>query len=189
MKLAATLILLLLIGQACYNTRPTAGGSQVESDAQRKINVKDIALPKAYKIELVATGLTFPTGIAFDDEGSAYVVESGYSYDEIWVQPRLLKIFKNGSFAVIATGSKNGPWNGVTFHDGNFYIAEGGELEGGKVLKVSKTGEMKTLVEGLPSIGDHHTNGPVVKDHYVFSGRAPLPTRVLLAKIMQTLDG
>lgn len=156
---------------ACYGVRPTTGGAKTTSSATRKINVKDIALPKGYKIEPVASGLTFPTGIAFDDQGDAYVVESGYSYGETWTQPRLIRLSKNGDHKVIAAGEQNGPWNGLTFHDGNFYIAEGGELEGGKILKVSKAGEIKTLVDGLPSIGDHHTDGPVVIDHYVYFGQ------------------
>ena len=33
-----------------------------------------------------------------------------------------------GRITEIATGEKNGPWTGVTFYKGFFYVAEGGEL-------------------------------------------------------------
>src|SRR5690606_39820242 len=66
---------------------------------------------------------------------------------------------------------KNGPWNGISFHEGKFYIAEGGQLEGGKLLEVTKSGEIKALLQDLPSFGDHHTNGPVIQDGYIYFGQ------------------
>jgi glucose/arabinose dehydrogenase len=100
--------------------------------------------------------------VTFDDSGNPYVVESGYSYGEAFTTPRLLKVGPNGSVNEIARGEKNGPWTGVTYSKGNFYIAEGGELEGGRILRVSPEGKMVRLIENLPSKGDHHTNGPAI---------------------------
>jgi glucose/arabinose dehydrogenase len=110
----------------------------------------------------VATGLTFPTGVAFDEQGQLYITESGYSYGEVFLEPKLLRVEPGGSLTTIATGQKNGPWTGVTFHNGNFYVAEGGELQGGKVLRISPSGTITSLVDNLPTMGDHHTNGPAV---------------------------
>lgn len=57
----------------------------------------------------------------------------------------------------------------MTLHDNHFYIAEGGQLKGGRILKIAMDGEVQILVEYLPSLGDHHTNGPVIKcDHGYF---------------------
>lgn len=89
-------------------------------------------------------------------------MEAGYSYGEEWTTPRLLRLESDGSVATIATAGKNGPWNGVVFHDGAFFVAEGGVLEGGRILKITPQGEITALVEGLPSFGDHHTNGPAI---------------------------
>src|SRR5690606_8937001 len=124
-----------------------------------------------YEIEAVATDLTFPTGIAFDGEGLVYVVESGYAYGETWTEPRLLKIESSGKASIVVTGAENGPWNGVTFYEGQFYVSEGGEMDGGKILRISKEGEVTTLIENLPSMGDHHTNGPIVTNGYVYFGQ------------------
>jgi hypothetical protein len=41
-------------------------------------------------------GLTFPSGITFDDQGRVYVIETGYSYGEVWAVPRLLRVESDG---------------------------------------------------------------------------------------------
>jgi len=128
----------------------------------RKINPADVALPAGYKIEVVATGLTFPTGVTFDGDGVPCVVESGYSYGEKWTTPKLLRVESSGQLKPIAIGANNGPWNGVVSHKGNFYVAEGGVNEGGKILKIAPDGKITALISNLPSFGDHHTDGPVV---------------------------
>jgi glucose/arabinose dehydrogenase len=163
--------LLLLSVSSCYFMRKSDGGGQIGTIPRRTINVGDIALPPGYKIEMVAQGLTFPSAVAIDDKGALYAIETGYSYGEVWLQPKLLRINANGSKTTIATGEKNGPWNGMTYYKGNFYVAEGGAAEGGKILKISPDGKVQTLVSDLPSIGDHHTNGPVIKDGYIYFGQ------------------
>jgi len=151
--------------------RASKGGGQISATPSRKINASDVALPPGYKIEAVASALNFPTGVTFDNDGNIYVIEAGYSYGEVWTEPKLLRIEKNGTTTTIAKGTRNGPWTGVTFYNKNFYVAEGGEAEGGKILRISVDGSVKVLTENLPSIGDHHTNGPVIKDGYIYFGQ------------------
>ncbi len=145
----------------CYALQRSSGGGQTDFNPPREVDPADIALPDGYKAEVVATGLTFPTGVGFDDDGGVYVVEAGYSYGEVWTIPRLLRIEPDGKgVSVIASGGDNGPWTGVDFYQDAFYVAEGGELEGGRIVRITKDGDMSYLVENLPSRGDHHTNGP-----------------------------
>ena len=33
-------------------------------------------------------------------------------------------------------GMDNGPWTGMSYHQGAFYVSEGGEIEGGRILRV-----------------------------------------------------
>ncbi len=161
--LLLTVLSVLSMGlNGCFVMRPSAGGGQTSFHPPRKIDVADIALAPGYKIEPVATGLNMPTGVAFDNAGGVYVTESGYCYGEVWSTPRLLRIGRNGARTVVASGGRNGPWNGLAYANGSFYVAEGGELEGGRILRISRGGRKTVLVSGLPSIGDHHTNGPVV---------------------------
>ncbi len=165
-------MLALLLFQSCYKLRGHYGGEQSFEATQRPVQPTDVALPKGYKMEAVATGLTYPTGVTFDDAGNVYVVEAGYSYGEIWTTPRLLKIEPNGQTTQVAAGEKNGPWLGVAYHDGAFFVAEGGTIEGGRILRITPDGEMTRLVENLPSFGDHHTNGPAVgNDGYIYFGQ------------------
>jgi glucose/arabinose dehydrogenase len=163
--------LLSTITQSCYRMRSSKGGGQIKSIPQRTIHANDIAVSRGYKIEPVTSGLTFPTACAFDDEGRLYVIEAGYSYGEVWGEPKLLRVEASGKMIQIAKGSRNGPWTGIAWHNGAFYVAEGGEMDGGKILKITKEGTLTPLVADLPSIGDHHTNGPVIKDGYIYFGQ------------------
>ena len=164
--------LTFLAAVACFSLHPSGGGGETRFSGSRTVRGEDVALPSGYRIEAVARGLTFPTGVAFDDSGRAYVVESGYSYGEVFLTPRLLRIESDGRMTAIASGTNNGPWNGVAYADGHFYVAEGGEREGGRLLRIDPQGRIERIVEGLPSLGDHHTDGPVVgRDGYLYFGQ------------------
>lgn len=168
---ALTAAVFLTVG-GCYNLRPSDGGGQHVTQTERRVNPADVAVPSGYRIELVATGLTFPTGVAFDSNGVPHVAEAGYSYGEVFTTPRLLRVNNDGSTTEIARGTKNGPWTGVTFADGAFYVAEGGQLEGGRILRITPDGKITVLVENLPGQGDHHTNGPAVgPDGMIYFGQ------------------
>src|SRR6476660_7203803 len=161
----------LVFATGCTLHGPAGGGAQAKYNGQRRINTADIWLPPGYKIEAVIQGLNFPTGVTFDDKGKVYVVESGYSYGEIWTEPRLVRVDAPDVINVVARGA-NGPLTGATFKDGNFYIAEGGEALGGRILKVGTDGSGTTLVDKLPSPGDHHTSAPVIgPDGYLYFGQ------------------
>ena len=165
------LLLVTLFFTSCYRMRKSNGGGQIDEVPQRTINAADIALHPGYKIEPVATGFTFPTACAFDDEGRLHVIEAGYSYGEVWAEPKLIRVDANGNKTTVATGPRNGPWSGITWYDGAFYVAEGGEMEGGRILRITKDGNITELIKNLPSVGDHHTNGPAIKDGYIYFGQ------------------
>jgi hypothetical protein len=144
----------------------------------------DVTVPPGYRVEVVAEGLTFLSAPRSTIRGRLYVVESGYVYGEIWKTPRLLRVEPNGSTTVIAEGTDNGSVERChLLRAGNFYLAEGGEKHGGKILQISPDGRITTLVEGLPSTGDHHTNAVVIERRLaLLSARAPRRTRRSWAK-------
>jgi glucose/arabinose dehydrogenase len=155
--------LALALVASCYTHRESKGGGETKTSSTRRIDTGDIALPDGYRIEAVATGLTFPTGVAFDAQNRPHVVEAGYSYGEVFSTPRLLRLDGNGaSPVVVASVNENGPWTGVAFADGAFYVAEGGTMKGGRILRIEQDGKITELVRDLPTLGDHHTNGPAV---------------------------
>jgi glucose/arabinose dehydrogenase len=158
--LVLALDVIALIG--CFEVGPSQGGGQTSFAPPRQVQPADVALPPGYRIEVVASGLTFPTGVAFDEAGRPHVVEAGYAYGEVWTTPRLLRVEPDGRVTIVTMGGRNGPWTGVAFDRGAFYIAEGGELDGGRILRVTADGRATPLVEGLPTRGDHHANEPAV---------------------------
>lgn len=161
---------LLFSAGGCYRLMSSEGGGQTRFQSPRPVDPGDVALPDGYRMEVVATQLTFPTGVTFDEEGHPYVTEAGYSYGSAPGTPRLVRIQPNGEHEWVARG-ENPPWNGVAFHEGSFYVA-GGHPEGGQVLRIAKDGTITRLVEGLPSYGDHHTNGPVIgPDGHLYIGQ------------------
>ena len=66
-----------LLLPACFAMRPSSGGGQkAQFTPPRRAEPADVAVPAGYRIEVVAEGLTFPTGVAFDDSVVAWVVEA-----------------------------------------------------------------------------------------------------------------
>ncbi len=164
------LISLVIAFPACYQVSGyrTVGPIGPVSPI-RFVNPGDIVLPEGYLIEAVARGLTCPTGVAFDDSGEIYITEAGYSIGEMSAAPRLLHVSGTGEVTEVASGAENGPWTGVIFHNGFFYVAEGGQLGGGRILRIDRNGVVTPLIDELPSRGDYHTNGPVAgPDGYIY---------------------
>jgi hypothetical protein len=135
------------------------------SSGTRRINPNDVALPDGYRIEAVATGLTFPTGVAFDDRGVAYVTEAGYAWGGKRTKGRLLRIEPGGATTVVAEGD-HVPWNGIDFVGGSFFVSQGaGNTQsdgsaGGRIVRIGADGAQTVVLDNLPSLGDHGTNGP-----------------------------
>lgn len=165
---AALLLGFSLIG--CYAQRKSEGGGQIKAvDLPRNVNAKDVAVPAGYRIQAIAVGLNYPTSVTFDNQGNVYVIEAGYSYGEVFSTPRLVRVEPNGAMRVVAEGQKEyAPWTGVVFHEGAFYVAEGGVLNGGRISRISLDGTITPLVSNLPSMGDHHVNGPAIHDGFIY---------------------
>lgn len=157
--------LTLVLSLGCFS-----GGGQTDPD-RRPSNTYDIALPSGYRIDLVSEGLDFPVGITFDEQGTPFIIEAGYSYGEVFTVPRIVELLPNGEQKVIYEG-QNPPWNGATYAHGRFYIAEGSQLTFGRIIEVDRNGQLREVVTGLPSLGDHHTDGPLVSpDGYLYWGQ------------------
>ncbi len=168
-------LLLMVLGSCvllagCYARRGSNSPGEVYTPPPRPVNLANVALPEGYRIDTVATGLNFPTGVAFDARGRIYVVEAGYWSGEMQIPPRLLRLDPVG-IAEIAIGDSNGPWTGLDIAGRYIYVAEGGALNGGRILQIHPDGTTNVLVDSLPSMGDYHTNGPLVKDDWVYFGQ------------------
>lgn len=110
------------------------------------------ALPNT---EAVSEGLDFPTSAAFDDGGVLYAAESGLPFGGARPGGRIVRIGSDGS-RTTALGGLRAPVNGLAWHNGGFYISEGGFP--GRISRWAPGGERHTVLDGLPGRGNYHTN-------------------------------
>jgi len=160
-----------LLVSGCLQVVSSQGGGEAKMPPGERPTVpSDIALPPGYKITAVATGLTYPTGVTFDEQGTPYVIESGFATASARATPRIVRVDPGGKTTVVVEGT-NAPWTGVHYAKGSLFVSEGGTDEGGRIVKYSADGKNRqVLVDNIPSYGDHNTNAPVVKDDYVYFG-------------------
>ncbi|MBB6669402.1 PQQ-dependent sugar dehydrogenase [Cohnella nanjingensis] len=129
-----------------------------EEDRKERSNY---VLEKGYRLERVATGLTFPTVMTFDSNGMIYIAEAGFAYGTEPGKGRILRLEKDGSLTEFA-GGFGGPVTGIAWHEGHLYVAAGaiGEEHGsgcGQIIRISEDGKRETIVTGLRTCGDHYT--------------------------------
>lgn len=105
--------------------------------------------------ELVAEGLSFPTSLTFDEEGAAYVAESGLPFGGARPGGRVWRLAGEGARALVAEGLRH-PVNGLAFHEGGLYVSEGGHP--GRIIRLELDGRQTVLLDNLPGQGNYHTN-------------------------------
>jgi len=125
----------------------------INFDKKPSTNVFNI-LP-GYKIEPVLWNLTLPSTVTFDDNGSMYIAEAGYSYGGFHPTPRILKMDSMGNVSVVADRQLNGPITDIEFDKKNATLYTSHK---GIISSVDLTGRVKDLIVDLPSMGDHHNN-------------------------------
>lgn len=111
--------------------------------------------PDAVGFELIADGLSFPTSLGFDDEGVAYVAESGLPFGGAQPGGRVWRVAPDGGRTPVAENLRQ-PVNGLTFHQGGLYVSEGGYP--GRISRFELDGRQTVLLDGLPGLGNYHTN-------------------------------
>lgn len=113
-----------------------------------------MVLIEQIKKHLVAQDLSFPTSICFDDDGNAYVAESGLPWDGAARGGRVYKIL--GDEKQLLTEGLRHPVNGLCWYNGALIVSEGGYP--GRISRLTTTGKRTTILDGLPGMGNYHTN-------------------------------
>jgi glucose/arabinose dehydrogenase len=114
---------------------------------QRSIDPNDIALPPDFAAEAYITNLTTPIDMEFAEDGSLYIGDAGI----ISGGGKIIRCHR-GMAEVVASGFEP-PLTGITLHKGKIYAAHRGS-----VTAVDPDGTKTDIIEGLPSLGDHHNN-------------------------------
>jgi glucose/arabinose dehydrogenase len=108
----------------------------------------------------VATGFNTPVHCTFDDRGSCYVVECGHKVE---AKPRILKVdLQTGQYETFFAWpqerwTKTGAVTGACWRQRYLYVTNTDTLS-----RIGPDGSLEDLVTGLPGLGDHQTNYPVV---------------------------
>jgi glucose/arabinose dehydrogenase len=120
----------------------------------------------------VAQGLNFPTSAAFAADGTLYVAESGLPFGGAPPGGRIARVTSDGSSQTVLD-SLRAPVNGLTWHDGGFYISEGGFP--GRISRWAPGGRRETVLDGLPGRGNYHTNMVAVgPDGWLYFGQGAM---------------
>jgi hypothetical protein len=77
----------------------------VVQESKKPIDPGDIVVSAGYEIESVASGISYPVDVTFDDQGNTYIVEAdGHTYGTKppkAPEARILKILPDGSIQVL----------------------------------------------------------------------------------------
>lgn len=103
-------------------------------------------------VTIVGSGLDFPTSLAFAPDGRLFVAESGLPFAGARPGGRVWEVPPDGERRLIASGFP-APLNGLTWHDDRLIVASLGRIDW---LEVN--GTRTTILEGLPTGGNYHTN-------------------------------
>lgn len=161
MKLRTFLILLLGIFVVVSATTIAISPLRAEQ-------VTTVLLPNGYRMDQVLTGLTFPTSIAWDEQGRMYIAEAGYAYGPKEVGPgRIIRVedamMPVTSARTVVVDNLNSPTTDVKVRDGEVYVAHR------SALSVVRNGVRQDLITGLPS-GDHFTGEIAFDNEWVYVG-------------------
>lgn len=147
--LVATTGLSLLVG---------TGGPAMAQDGDDR-DYPAIVLPDGYAIEQVVGGLTYPTSVTWDDDGTMYVAEAGGQFLEEPPPSRILRV-ENGEateFLDLFEAGGTDPIGGMVWFDGNFYITHrDADDRSGAVSRVSPDGEVTQLFGGFVDSQSEH---------------------------------
>lgn len=128
--------------------------------AHRRPEPGHVRVPAGYAVEVVATGFDAPVHCTFDDAGACYVSECGHKIES---PPRIVKVdVRTGARTTVYElpedrWRKTGALTGACWHDGALYFSETD-----RVARLRSDGVVEEVVGGLPGLGDHQTNHPVV---------------------------
>ncbi|ETK37151.1 PQQ-dependent sugar dehydrogenase [Microbispora sp. ATCC PTA-5024] len=110
---------------------------------------------KLGRVSVVADGLSFPSALAFDDDGGAYVAETGLPFGGAAPGGRVLRVEPDGGTTVLAEGLGS-PVTGLVFHDGSLWVSQGSDP--GRVSRLELDGRLTHVLDDLPGGGNYHTN-------------------------------
>lgn len=171
------MLMLAALGGLCLLLAGCKGGPELIRNAP-PIDRSIVEGPPGFELRLHARGLTAPTAICFDADGSLLIAEAGFNGTE----PRIFGFKKDGtSFDIYPHGRKlpaflspsfrmYGPVGGMVATGGKVYVTHRDANGRGRVTAFSYEANVppRTIVADLPAQGDYgmtdiavHPNGRI----------------------------
>jgi glucose/arabinose dehydrogenase len=132
----------------------------VHREGVRHPHPHDVLVPEGYVAEVVAVDLNAPVQCCFDDAGNCYISESGHKIDSA---PQIVRINLQSGERQVVYRVPNDEWDfsgaltGACWHQGYLYF-----VNTNKLCRLGPDGKVEDIVTGLPGLGDHQTNHPIV---------------------------
>ncbi|MGI8486902.1 MAG: PQQ-dependent sugar dehydrogenase, partial [Thermomicrobiales bacterium] len=105
-------------------------------------------------VSVIAEGLAFPSSLAFDDAGNAYVGETGIGFGGSSRGGKVWKIGPDGEKTLLAT-DLGFPLTGLVFHVGSLWVSQGSNP--GLITRLELDGTHVDIRNNLPGGGNYHT--------------------------------
>ena len=137
-----------------------------------------VELPAGFQIEKVVDGLTYATGMTWDDDGNLYVAEAGGQFLEEPPPPRILRIEDGEAIEVVNLENEGVADSiiGLDWYDGKFYFTHRDpDDRSGAVSTVTLEGEVEHLLTGFLDSQSEHQVGDIKAgpDGRIYMGSGP----------------
>jgi glucose/arabinose dehydrogenase len=131
---------------------------------QIPIDRSQLRYPAGFTVEPYVRGLSAPTAVAWDEDGSMLVAEGGSYSDE----PQILSFNKDGHVVSIYPFERKfpidithgafhlyGPIGGMLVYKGKIYVSHRDEDGKGRITALDHQGGYTTIIANLPAFGDY----------------------------------
>lgn len=158
-KWSVVFIFLVLISLMTFCEKNDSNNNDSNNDPEQAAILE---VPEGFTIEEVVDGLTYPTSVTWDDDGTMYVVEAGGGLNPEQITPsRLLKVAEGQTTEIcdLTNSGVHASLVGLTWHNDAFFITHRAEDLTGAVSRVTLDGQVTKLFDGIiDSQAEHQIN-------------------------------
>ncbi len=110
-----------------------------------------VQVPAGYHIEKMVGDLTYPTSVAWDDQGRMYVLEAGGAFNDEASPARILRVENGGATEVVNLKPKGlmASAVGLAWYQGAFYVTHRAMDGTDAVSRVTPDGQVTQLFSGI----------------------------------------